>query len=198
MKNSAIIVKVITGSTREGRFSDQAAAWIVQELEKREGVSSEMLDLRDYPMPFFDSPVSPAYKQEPYPHEAVERFTEKIGEADAFVMVTPEYNHGTSGVLKNALDWVYNEWNDKPVAFVAYGSAGGTRAVEQLRLNAIELEMAPIRVAVHFSGADYFPVKMGKAKAEDLFAKYLPKAEVMIEQLLKWTRLFKSLRQEGT
>src|SRR3990172_6837906 len=98
-------------------------------------------------MPFFNEPMSPSFKREPYKNEAVARFTKKIAEGDDFVMVTTEYNDGTSSVLKNALDWVYPEWNNKPVAFVSYGSVGGARAVEQLRLNAVELQMAPIRNA---------------------------------------------------
>src|SRR3989344_5448802 len=104
------------------------------------------------------------------------RFSKKIEEGDAFVMVTPEYNHGTSGVLKNALDWVYPEWNNKPVAFVSYGGVGGARAVEQLRLIAVELQMASIREAVHMNGEQYFPVVMGKATPAELFAGYADKA----------------------
>jgi len=128
MKNKASLnIKVITGSTREGRFSDKATAWIAEEIKKQKEAVVEVLDLRDYDMPFFNEPMSPSFKQEPYKNEAVAHFTKKIEEADGFVMVTPEYNHGTSGVLKNALDWVYREWNNKPVAFVSYGSVGGAR-----------------------------------------------------------------------
>ena len=127
--NTPLNIKVIAGSTREGRFSDKATAWIAEEIKKQEGVIVEVLDLRDYDMPFFNEPMSPSFKKEPYKNEAVARFTKKIEEGDAFVMVTPEYNHGTSGVLKNALDWVYPEWNNKPVAFVSYGSVGGARAL---------------------------------------------------------------------
>lgn len=187
-------IKVIAGSTREGRFSDKAAAWIAEEIKKREGVSVELLDLRDYDMPFFNEPISPSYKQEPYKNEAVARFTKKIAEGDAFVIVTPEYNRGTSGVLKNAFDWVYPEWNNKPVAFVSYGSAGGARAVEQLRLNAIELQMAPIRSAVHIPGEQYFPVLFGKADANELFAAQKDKADAMTTQLLWWARALKTAR----
>ena len=107
MNTAPLAIKVIAGSTREGRFSDKAAAWIAGELSKQERISVEALDLRDYNMPFFNESVSPSFKQEPYTNEAVARFTKKIAEGDAFVIVTPEYNHGTSGVLKNALDWVY-------------------------------------------------------------------------------------------
>ena len=188
-----ISVKVIVGSTREGRFSDKAALWVAEEV-KKERVSVEVLDLRDYEMPFFNESVSPSYKQEPYKNEAVARFTAKIAEGDAFVIVSPEYNHGTSAVLKNALDWVYQEWNGKAVAFVSYGSVGGARAVEQLRLTAIELQMAPIRESVHFSGEQFFPVLFGQADAKDMFAKHAEKAKAMISQLLWWGSALKSAR----
>ena len=185
---------MIAGSTREGRFSDKAAAWIATEAKKQAGVEVEVLDLRDYDMPFFNEAVSPSYKQEPYQHEAVARFTKKIAEGEAFIMVTPEYNHGTSGVLKNALDWVYQEWNNKPVAFVSYGSVGGARAVEQLRLNAVELQMAPIRAAVHIPGDRYFPVLFGKADAGELFASLSDTAQGMLTQLLWWGHALKNAR----
>ena len=192
--NTPLHIKIIAGSTREGRFSDKAAAWIAEEIKKQEGVAVEVLDLRDYDMPFFNEPTSPSFKQEPYKNEAVARFTKKIGEGNAFVIVTPEYNHGTSGVLKNALDWVYPEWNNKPVAFVSYGSVGGARAVEQLRLNAIELQMTPIRNAVHIPGEQYFQALFGKMDAKELFALVSKQAEAMITQLLWWARALKNAR----
>jgi NAD(P)H-dependent FMN reductase len=192
--NTQLHIKVIAGSTREGRFSDKAAAWIAEEIKKQEGVAVEVLDLRDYDMPFFNEPMSPSFKQEPYKNEAVARFTKKVEGGDAFVIVTPEYNHGTSGVLKNALDWVYQEWNNKPVAFVSYGSVGGARAIEQLRLNAIELQMAPIRNSVHIPSEQYFPVLFGKMEAKELFTLQSDKAEAMITQLLWWTRALKNAR----
>ncbi len=192
--NTPLNIKVIAGSTREGRFSDKATAWIAEEIKKQEWVAVEVLDLRDYDMPFFNEPVSPSFKQEPYKNESVARFTKKVAEGDAFVIVTPEYNHGTSGVLKNALDWVYPEWNNKPVAFVSYGSVGGARAIEQLRLNAVELQMAPIRNSVHIPGEQYFPVLFGKVEAKELFALQSDKAEAMITQLLWWTRALKNAR----
>lgn len=192
--NIPLHIKVIAGSTREGRFSDKAAQWIAEELKKQKSVAVEVLDLRDYNMPFFNESVSPSFKQEPYKNEAVARFTEKIAEGDAFVVVTPEYNRGTPGVLKNALDWVYQEWNNKPIAFVSYGSVGGARAVEQLRLNAIELQMAPIRSAVHIPGEHYFPVLFGKADMSQLFSSLSKGADVMITQLMWWARALKNAR----
>lgn len=194
---SPITVTVITGSVREGRFSEHAAAWIAAELQKNDSVSVDVLDLRDYEMPFFNEAETPAFKSKPYEHEAVVRFTAKIAAGDAFVIVTPEYNRGTSGVLKNALDWVYQEWNSKPVAFVSYGSVGGARAVEQLRLSAIELQMAPIRTAVHFPGEDFYPVLFGKADAAPMFEKYTEKGDEMIDQLLWWARALKAARESS-
>ncbi|QQS15871.1 MAG: NAD(P)H-dependent oxidoreductase [Candidatus Moraniibacteriota bacterium] len=195
MSQSKLHVSVIAGSTREGRFSDKAARWIASEAAKRSGVSVEVLDLRDYEMPFFDDPVSPSYKNEPYAHEAVARFTEKIAASDVFIMVTPEYNHGTSGVLKNALDWVYREWNNKSVGFVSYGSVGGARAVEQLRLNSIELQMAPIRESIHIPGERYFPVAMGESSAEELLTSLEGKAKIFLDQLLWWGKALKDARE---
>jgi len=193
--NTPLKIKVIAGSTREGRFSDKAALWIAEEVKKQGEVEVEVLDLRDYEMPFFNESVTPSAKQEPYKDETVARFTKKIEEGDAFVIVAPEYNHGTSAVLKNVLDWVYQEWNNKPVAFVSYGSVGGARAVEQLRLVAIELQMAPIRNAVHIPGEQYFPVLFGKGDVTALFSSLTEKAEGMIAQLLWWARALKKARE---
>ena len=107
------------------------------------------MDLRDFPLPFFDRPTAPSREGGKYASPAVTRWSEKIAPADAFVVVTPEYNHGCSAVLKNALDHLFPEWARKPIGFVSYGSAGGARAIEQLRLVAVELQMWPIRHAIH-------------------------------------------------
>ncbi len=143
-------ISVIVGSTRQGRFSEKPAQWIFQHLQKRDGIDAQLLDLRDFPMPFFDQAISPATPgRAPYENEVVKRWTTAIAESDGFVFVTPEYNYGPSAVLKNALDWVYPEWNRKAAAFVSYGSAMGARGVQQLRETAIELQMAPVRSSVH-------------------------------------------------
>ncbi len=190
----ALNIKVIAGSVREGRFADRAAQWIAGALANQNDVTVEVIDLRDYDMPFFNEVQTPSSKTQPYTHEAVARFTQKIAEGDAFVIVTPEYNHSTSGVLKNAMDWVFQEWQNKPVAFVSYGSVGGARAVEHLRLIAIELQMAPIRNAVHMPGAQYFPVLMGQADAQELFASMQKAADGMISQLIWWAQALKTAR----
>ena len=119
--------------TREGRFSEKPAKWILQHLKKREDVDARLLDLRDFPMPFFDQPATPFTPgRPPYASEVVQRWTAAIKESDGFVFVTPEYNYGPAAVLKNAIDWVYPEWNRKAACFVSYGSALGARSVQQL------------------------------------------------------------------
>ena len=140
------IISVIVGSTREGRFSEKPARWILQHLTKRDGVDARLLDLRDFPMPFFDQPVTPATPGRPaYENAVVQKWTAAIAQSDGFIFVTPEYNYGPSAVLKNAIDWVYPEWNRKAAGFVSYGSAMGARGVQQLRETLIELQLAPVR-----------------------------------------------------
>lgn len=195
MANDTLSLKIIAGSTREGRFSDQAAAWVKTEIEKIGGFEVEILDLKEYDLPFFDQPAGPSYKQSPFPHENVERFTAKVGEADAFIIVAQEYNHGPSAALKNALDWVYKEWNDKPVAFVGYGTLGAVRAISQLRQIVVELKMASVHDAVHILGHDYYPVRMSGASVDEMFAKYADKLPGIAEQLQRWGGAFKTMRQ---
>lgn len=183
-------IKVIVGSVREKRFAMQPAEWIAAEAQNIPDFDVELLDLKDYPMPFFEESVTPTRLTEPYKHPVVAKWTKKIEEADGFIIVTAEYNHGYTAVLKNALDYVYKEWNSKPVAFVGYGSVGGARAVEQLRQVAVELQMTPIRNAVHI--VEYWNMldDKGNLKTESLSSA----AGVMIEQLVWWTKALKSAR----
>ena len=148
--NNMLHIKLIVGSTRRGRFSEHLVPWIESTVGTNERVALETLDLRDYPMPFYDQPGSPAGVSDgQYPNEIVRAWAAKIAEADAVIVITPEYNRSISAVLKNAIDSIYREWNNKPLGIVTYGSIGGARAAEQFRLIAIELQMAPIRSAVH-------------------------------------------------
>jgi len=188
-------ISVIVGSTRQNRFSEKPAQWILHEVRKREAIEARLLDLRDFPMPFFDQPLPPAMPgRPPYEQDVVKKWTDQIATADGFVFVTPEYNYGPSAVLKNAIDWVYPEWNRKAAAFVSYGSAMGARVVQQLRETAIEIQMAPIRSSVHipvstllshFQGGD---VEKGLAELEK-------QANVMIDDLLWWTAALKTARE---
>jgi NAD(P)H-dependent FMN reductase len=146
---NALNIKVIVGSTRANRFSEKPAKWIFDLATARGEFAVELLDLRDYPLPFFEEAMPPGLAKDQYTNPVVVKWRDKIREADGFVICTPEYNHGYPAVLKNALDYTYYAWARKPVAFVSWGGAGGTRGVEQLRLVAVELDMAPSRWAVH-------------------------------------------------
>jgi NAD(P)H-dependent FMN reductase len=177
-------ISVIVGSTREGRFSEKPARWILQHLRKRQGVDARLLDLRDFPMPFFDQPAPPAMPgRPPYMNEVVRNWTAAIARSDGFVFVIPEYNYGPSAVLKNAIDWVYPEWNRKAAAFVSYGSAMGARSVPQLREIAIELQLAPIRSSVHIPVATLWAHYKGGDVDTGLAELEVP-AGTMIDDLL--------------
>ena len=188
-------VKIILGSTRQGRFSDKVGAWVLAEAKTRTDMDAELLDLRDYPMPFFDEAETPGAKKSPYKNEVVVKWTAKIAEADAFVIVAPEYNHGYTAVLKNALDYVYQEWNNKTIGFVAYGSVAGGRAVEQLREVAVELQMAPIRNAVHIPSDVYVKVAgIGAPADPEGFKPLAERAKGMFDQLVWWGKALKTAR----
>ena len=187
-------ISVIVGSTRQGRFSEKPAQWMFQHLQKRDGIEVRLLDLRDFPMPFFDQAVPPAKpNRAPYEHEVVKRWTAHIAASDGFVFVTPEYNYGPAAVLKNAIDWVYPEWNRKAAAFVSYGSALGARSVQQLRLVAIEVQMVPIRSSVHIPVATLWAHFQGGDVGKGLAELETP-AKVLIDDLLWWTTALKAAR----
>ena len=188
------VISVIVGSTRKGRFSEKPAHWILQHLKKRDDVDARLLDLRDYPMPFFDQQVTPATPGRPaFEHEVVRKWTSAIAQSDGFVFVTPEYNYGPSAVLKNAIDWVYPEWHRKAACFVSYGSAMGARSVQQLRQNVVELQLAPIRSSVHSPVATLWAHYQG-GDVEAGLAELAAPAEAMIDDLLWWTAALKTAR----
>jgi NAD(P)H-dependent FMN reductase len=195
MADQSLVIHTIIGSTRPQRFSEKPARWICDQLAARSGLSAELVDLRDYPLPFFDELVSPARLKGTYSNPVATAWARKVGEADGYVIVAPEYNHAYPGVLKNALDWVFNEWNNKPVAFVSYGGVGGARAVEQLRLVAVELEMAPIRFAVHLPPEVYRAVMTHEVPVDPaLFQPSQASADRMIDQLIWWGQALKTAR----
>src|ERR1700724_4195057 len=173
-------IGIIIGSTRAGRFGERPAHWIHEIARQRTDLDFELIDLRDYPLPFFNEPMSPAWA--PVKNEAALRWGDKLAAFDGLIVVTPEYNHGTSGVLKNALDYAYKEFVRKPVAFVGYGGVGGARAVEHLRLVAVELQMAPVRNTVHIAGRDFLALwQQGKYLGE--FPHLAQSAAAMFEDL---------------
>jgi NAD(P)H-dependent FMN reductase len=186
-------IGIIIGSTRDGRFSEHPAHWIHSIGETREDMTFEILDLRDHPLPFLQDAVNPSHKNGVYADDSVARWAKIITNLDGYIIVTPEYNRSTSAVLKNALDHIYGEFAQKPVAFVSYGSVGGARAVEQLRLMAIEHQMAPIRSAVHIMAPWTLRNEDGTLKTGAL-DEYKKSAEGMLEQLLWWTKALKTAR----
>ncbi len=186
-------LQVIIGSTRQNRFSEKPAQWIFDEARRREGVEAELVDLRDYPLPFYDEPVPPARLKGQYSNEVAGRWVAKIAGADGYIIVSPEYNHGYPAVLKNALDYAYSEWNRKAVGFLSYGGVSGARVIEQLRQVVIELEMAPIRSAVHLPLEVFREAQSGKA---DAFEASKKPAEAFLDQLLWWTRALKAAREQ--
>jgi NAD(P)H-dependent FMN reductase len=144
-----INVGIIVGSTRPGRKADAVARWVHEIAKKRSDASFEVVDIADFKLPLLDEPMPPAMGQYANPH--TKAWAAKIASFDAFVFVTPEYNHSTSGALKNAIDFLFKEWNDKAAGFVGYGAAGGTRAVEHLRLVMGEVKVADVRAQVALS-----------------------------------------------
>lgn len=143
-------IGIILGSTRPNRNGEQVGNWVYDVASRRDDAEYELVDLRDYPLPHLDEPMSAAWGPN-YQHDHTKQWSEKIASFDGFVIVTPEYNHSTSGVLKNAIDYLYTEWNNKAVGFVSYGGVGGARAAEHLRLIAGELQMADVRQQVAIS-----------------------------------------------
>ncbi|MDQ1695771.1 MAG: hypothetical protein QOJ03_1124 [Frankiaceae bacterium] len=142
-------IGVILGSTRPGRRGEAVAHWVMDIATKRTDAEFDLIDLADYPLPHLDEPLPPSMGQ--YQNAHTQDWAAKIDQYDGFVIVTPEYNHSTSGVLKNAIDYLYAEWNNKAVGFVSYGAVGGARAAEHLRLISGELQMADVRTQVALS-----------------------------------------------
>ncbi len=142
-------IGIILGSTRPGRNGKAVADWVLENAQRRDDAEYELVDIADYELPLFDEPLPPAMEQYSHPH--TKKWSEKIASLDGYIMVAAEYNHAVPGALKNAIDYLNVEWGNKAVGFVSYGSAGGVRAVEQLRLIAGELRMADVRSQVALS-----------------------------------------------
>ena len=181
-------IAVIIGSTRDTRFADKPAEWILGLARQRGEWEVELLDLRDFDLPFFNETTSNLWAPSKDPKAIA--WQETLAGFDGFIFVTAEYNRSITGALKNALDQAYREWIHKPAAILGYGSTGGARAVEHLRTIAIELQMVPVRAGVHIMGADLMKVHpMGAngpiAEIED---HILPSARAMLDDLDWWVR----------
>jgi NAD(P)H-dependent FMN reductase len=181
-------VGILLGSTRPGRVGEQVAKWVLDQTKSRSDAEYELVDLRDFELPLLDEPVPASLGQ--YTKEHTKAWAAKIASLDAFVFVTPEYNHGTSGALKNAIDFIYKEWNDKSAGFVSYGSNGGSRAVESLRLVMAELQIADVRAQVLlYLASDFENYKTFKPKPQ-----HEQSLKTTLDQVLAWGTALKSLR----
>ena len=183
-------IGIILGSTRPNRNGEQVANWVLDIAKRRTDAQFELVDLRDFPLPHLDEAIPPSLGQ--YQNDHTKKWAEKIASFDGYVMVTPEYNHSTSGVLKNAIDYLYAEWTNKAVGFVSYGSAGGARAVEHLRLIAGELQMADVRQQVALSLATEFE-NYSVFRPGDY---NIPAVETMLDQVVAWSAALAPLRTE--
>ena len=184
-----IQIGIILGSTRPNRNGEQVARWVYDNASLRSDAEFELVDLRDYPLPHLDEPLPPSMGQ--YQNEHTRQWAEKIASFDGFVIVTPEYNHSTSGVLKNAIDYLYAEWNNKAVGFVSYGAVGGARAAEHLRLVAGELQMADVRQQVALSLITEFE-NFSVFKPNDY---NLASLDILLDQVIAWSNALAPLRQ---
>ncbi len=184
-----IRIAIIVGSTRPGRVGASVAQWVLDRARQRKDAAFELLDLQEVDLPLLDEPVPPALGQYSKPH--TKAWAERIASFDAFVFVTPEYNHGIPGALKNAIDFLYAEWNNKAAGFVGYGSAGGVRAVEQLRLVMAEVQVATVRSQVALSLFTDFE-EMRDFKPAPHHHKPL---DTLFDQLIAWGEVLKSVRQ---
>jgi NAD(P)H-dependent FMN reductase len=185
-----IKVGIIIGSTRPGRKAEAVARWVHGIAAKRTDAQFELVDIKDFNLPLLDEAVPPSMGQYSQPHTKV--WAAKIDSFDAYVFVTPEYNHGPSGALKNAIDYLFREWNNKAAGFVSYGSAGGARAVEQLRLVMGELQVADVRAQVMLSLFTDF----------ENFSVFTPRptheksVNAMLDQVIAWGGALKALRKK--
>ena len=181
-------IGVIIGSTRATRFADKPANWFMGKVKDHAELDFELIDLRDQDLPFFDEAASNLWMPSSDPKAVA--WQEKLAGFDGFVFLVAEYNHSITGALKNALDQAYKEWNRKPMGYVAYGGVGGARAVEHLRLIGVELQMVPLRNAVHIGGGDFFKVSPLGANGDmaEIEGNLKGALDGMLDELVWWTK----------
>jgi NAD(P)H-dependent FMN reductase len=181
---------IIIGSTRPNRVGESVGKWVQQLAQKRSDAEFELVDIKEFNLPLLDEPVPPSMGQ--YSKEHTKKWAAKIGSFDGYVFVTPEYNHGISGALKNAIDFLFAEWNNKAAGFVGYGSAGGARAVEHLRLVMAEVQVATVRNQVMLSLHDDFE-NYSDFKPREFHEKSLGQ---VLDQVIAWGGALRALREK--
>jgi len=185
-------IAIIVGSTRPGRKADTVARWVFDIAARRGDASFEIVDIADFDLPLLDEALPPSMGQYAQPH--TKAWAARIAGFDGFVFVTPEYNHSTSGALKNAIDYLFREWNDKAAGLVGYGSTGGTRAVEHLRGIMGEIKVADVRAQValslftDFENFTTFKPQPGQEAA----------VEAMLGDLIPWAGALRTLRLQNS
>ena len=181
-------IALIIGSTRPTRFADKPAQWMLKQAKARTDMDVELVDLRDYDLPFFNEMASNLWMPSQDPNAV--KWQQKLAEFDGFVFVVAEYNRSMTASLKNAMDQAYKEWVRKPMGAIAYGSVGGARALEHLRTVAVELQMVPVRNAVHIGGGDFFKTSPLGANAaiEEIEANLLPGATALLDDIVWWAK----------
>lgn len=182
-------IGIILGSTRPGRNGEAVARWVHERSEGRDA-EYEVIDLADFPLPHLDEALPPSFGAYANPH--TKEWAKKIAQFDGYIFVTPEYNHSVSGVLKNAIDYLYAEWNNKAAAFVSYGTVGGARAIEHLRAICSELQIAHVRQQLSFSLASDFENYSVFTPA----AHHEKAATTLFDQLEAWTSALKTVREQ--
>ena len=191
-------IAIIVSSTRPTRFADIPTAWIVDQAKIHGALDVEVVDLRDYPMPLFDEVASNAWA--PTQNEVAVKWQKKLAEFDGYIFVLAEYNRSITGALKNALDQAYVEWARKPFGAVAYGSMGGTSALAHLRMIGVELQMVPVRHAVHIGGTDFFKVHPGfggSGNLADIEGVIAPAAKALLDDVSWWAKATAAARSEA-
>jgi NAD(P)H-dependent FMN reductase len=181
-------IALIIGSTRPTRLADKPAQWMLKQAQARDDIEVDLVDLRDFDLPFFDEMASNLWMPSQNP-QAI-KWQETIGKYDGYIFVVAEYNRSITGALKNALDQAYKEWNRKPFTVIAYGGLGGARAVEHLRTIGVELQMVSTRTGVHIGGGDFmtiFPMG-GNQGMEAIEANILPSANTALDELVWWAK----------
>lgn len=181
-------IGIIVGSTRPGRKAAAVAEWVYEILKIRKDAEFEIVDIDEYKLPLLDEPLPPSLNR--YSQEHTKAWSAKINSLDAYIFVTPEYNHGTSAALKNAIDYLFIEWNNKAAGFVSYGGAGGVRAVENLRLVMGELKVATVRAQVTLSLFTDFE-NFTTFKPHDSHDKAV---HAMADDVIRWGEALKTLR----
>jgi NAD(P)H-dependent FMN reductase len=183
-------IAIIIGSTRPGRNGEAVAKWVYEIAQKRSDAGFELVDIKDFNLPLLDEPLSAIMGQYSKPH--TKAWSAKVGSFDGYVFVTPEYNHGISGALKNAIDFLYHEWGNKAAGFVSYGAAGGARAVEQLRLVLAEVQIATVHNQVLLSMfTDFESYSVFKPDS-----RHEKSVNAVFDQVIAWSGALKALREK--